>query len=253
MTYKILFRKWRSRAPLWYLMVAELAGLVPCLVLFSIARPDLYRTQFWQIGFDMKMNSNPSMILYAIANGRPLPSIPFVWSSTLTNFNVAISIVSLFLLLTKMITFIMRVWYPLFGVLAGIAMTALYAASVYGQAGPDHADSRYPSSSPWYIRLSCDVAKPYGAVQHCMLAKGTFAVTVYMLTIYLANLGLSIWSMLPNKKMDDEEEIDSPAESTSPATFKEWEMQPTAGSSTPFTPRTQAFNTLDRKLPLRYS
>lgn len=100
---------------------------------------------------------------------------------SLTNFNVAISIISLFTLLTKMITFIMKLWYPIISLFMSLAMTGLYATSIYGQAGPDYADSRYPSSSPWYIRLSCDVAKPYGAVSKCMMAKGTFSVTALML------------------------------------------------------------------------
>jgi hypothetical protein len=81
MGYRILHRRWRVRKPMYWLMVAELAGLVPSLVLFGIEQPDLFRTEFWGIGFDLGLNSNPLMILYAYANHRPLPKIPFVWSS----------------------------------------------------------------------------------------------------------------------------------------------------------------------------
>lgn len=80
-----------------------------------------------------------------------------------------------------MIATIMKVFYPIFGTFVATAMTALYAVSVYGQAGPDYADPRYPSPVAWYIRLSCDVAAPYGAVKSCMMAKGAFAATVYLL------------------------------------------------------------------------
>ncbi|KAK1764824.1 hypothetical protein QBC33DRAFT_185116 [Phialemonium atrogriseum] len=253
MAYKIFRRKWRVKRPIWFLVVMELAALVPLLVLFGIQRPDLYRTRFWNIGFDMKMNSNPNMILYAYANHRPLPTIPFVWSQTLTDFNVAISIISLFTLLTKMIMFIMKVWFPIIGLLQSFAMVGLYTASVYGQAGPDYADSRYPSPSPWYIRLSCDVAKPYNATKQCMMAKGTFAVTIFMLSVYLGNLGLAIWSMLPNKQQAEGDDDDEASSSGSPITDKQWEMQPvTPRTGLPFTPRTQAFHTLDRRLPLRH-
>jgi len=99
----------------------------------------------------------------------------------LTNFNVAISIVALFILLAKMIATIMKVFYPIFGTVIGASLTALFAVSVYGQAGPDYADSRYPSPVAWYIRYGCDLAAPYGAVKSCQMAKGTFAVTVYMM------------------------------------------------------------------------
>lgn len=67
---------------MYLLMVAELAGLVPILVLFAMEQPDLYRTLFWQIGYDEGFNSNPNMIIYAYANHVPLPKIPLVWSST---------------------------------------------------------------------------------------------------------------------------------------------------------------------------
>jgi hypothetical protein len=80
-----------------------------------------------------------------------------------------------------MIGYIMKVWYPILGLFMSFSLSALYATSIYGQAGPDYADDRYPSPSAWYIRYSCDIAKPYNADKNCMLAKGTFAVTIYML------------------------------------------------------------------------
>jgi hypothetical protein len=94
---------------------------------------------------------------------------------------MAISIVSLFILLAKMIATIMKVYFPIVGVFIGGAMTALYAVSVYGQAGPDYADERYPSRAPWYLSHGCDVARPYGAVESCRMAQGTFGATVFML------------------------------------------------------------------------
>lgn len=248
MAYRFFFREWRLKKIMWWIMIAELAGTVSALVMFGIAQPDAYRTTMWKVGFLNHFNSNPNMILYAYANHRPLPKIPFVWSQTLTNFNVAISVLSLFVLLAKLISFIMKVYYPVIGVFASFAMTALYATSVYGQAGPDYADSRYPSPVAWYIRKSCDPARPWNAYKSCQLAKGSFAVTVYLLFIYVVMLGLAINSMIPRKddKMLDEEEDDSPK------TDKHYEMMPaTPRQPMPFTPRTQAFHTLDRKLPFR--
>ncbi len=63
-------------------MIPELLGTIGMLVLFGMEQPDLFRIQFWQIGFDHQLNSNPNMILYAYANHRPLPDIPFVWSQS---------------------------------------------------------------------------------------------------------------------------------------------------------------------------
>ena len=100
---------------------------------------------------------------------------------SLTDFNVALTVIVLFFLLVKLIAFIMRGWYPVVATFINVAMVAMWTASVYGQAGPDHADERYPSNVAWYISKSCDIAKPYDAVELCLLAKGTFALSIFML------------------------------------------------------------------------
>ena len=249
-TYYILHRRWRKKWPQYWGMLPELAGVIAVLVLFGIQQPDLFRTKFWRIGADMKLNSSPTIILYAYANHRPLPTVPFVWSRTLTNFNVAISIVSLFTLLGKIMT-IMKVYFPILGLVVSISLTALYAVSTYGQMGPDYLDPRYPSTIPWYIKNSCDIARPYGlkAVNNCMMAKGTLAATVFLMVLYFANVCLAIWAMLPNPELDipEDDEDDDHVHNKEAV-----EMQPTTPrTAVPFTPRTQAFHTLERKLPLR--
>ncbi|KAK4129214.1 hypothetical protein N657DRAFT_61108 [Parathielavia appendiculata] len=255
MAYRILRRPWRAKKPLYWGMVPELAGIIPLLVLFGVQQPDAFRTLFWRIGFENKLNSNPNMILYAYANHQPLPTIPFVWSQTLTSYNVAISIVALFILLAKMIATIMQVFYPLFGTIVGLCMTALFTVSVYGQAGPDYADSRYPSPVAWYIRYGCGIAEPYNAGKSCMMAKGTFAVTVYMLSVFVAQSAFAIWAMLPNKELDMMEDSDDDDDYHGPKDKGvAVEMQPTPPNpQVPFTPRTQAFHALERKLPFRHS
>ncbi|EGO52166.1 hypothetical protein NEUTE1DRAFT_132895 [Neurospora tetrasperma FGSC 2508] len=302
--YRLIRRPWRMRRPLYFGMVFELLGIVGVLVLFGIQQPDVFRTQFWEIGHLMGWNSSPNMILYAYANHQPLPTVPFVWSQLLTDYNVAISVVSLFILLVKMIMIIMKFFYPILGLIVSLGLTVVYTVSVYGQAGPDYADPEHPSPVPWYIAKSCSVARPFNAEKNCQIAKGAFAATIYMLFLYLANLALSIWSMWPNKMLDmydDDDDSNSGDEQESkpkgklpivnvtalhggigimsggsPSTGyygnKEWEMQPTqqpptspravhmsgamggghGGVEAPmFTPRTQAFHALDRRLPLR--
>lgn len=212
---------------------------------------------------------------------------------SLTDLNVAISVLSLFVLLAKMIALIMHVFFPVFGLAMAIPMTGVYIASVYGQAGPDYADARYPSPVPWYLSKSCSYAAANNAVSDCLMAKGCFAATVVMLTVYLTNLGFAIYAMWPNKILDLVHE-DTDTDDDEPASSnKQWEMQPQGMRSpglrsprfgsgggggvlmsgggqmaspftprtqafntldrnaSPFTPRTQAFHTLDRKLPLR--
>jgi hypothetical protein len=73
-------RKWKMPKVLYALFFIELAGTVAALALFGIADPNLFRTALWQIGADNGFNSSPNVILFAYANYRPIPKIPFVWS-----------------------------------------------------------------------------------------------------------------------------------------------------------------------------
>jgi hypothetical protein len=244
---------------MWTTMFFELLGTVAVLALFGIQQPNTIRTQLWQAGHDLNFNSSPSVILLAYANHRPLPTIPFVWSQTLTDFNVAVSVISLFALLVKVICFIMHVWFPLLALLVNISLTAMYAASIYGQAGPDYLDPLRPSPVAWYIAKPCTAAANQIIQDSCKMAKGTFSASTIMLVIYLVNLGLSIWALLPtaaDKRMTGEDSDDdqgSPTHLTQKD--KGWEMhgipRTPRTATIPYTPRTMAFNTLDRKLPLR--
>lgn len=101
--------------------------------------------------------------------------------SSLTNLNVAISILSLFFLLAKLICYIMRVWYPVFAVFANVTLVALYTVSIYGQIGPDYADPRHPAPAAWYFRQGCGLAKRYGKYKSCQIAQSSLGITLLML------------------------------------------------------------------------
>ncbi|KAM0440949.1 hypothetical protein ACHAPT_000252 [Fusarium lateritium] len=261
-TYRIINRRWPrvSKKATWWLMPIELAGVIPILALTSLAQPDLYRSDMWRIGWehDPPLNSNPAMVLYAYANYQPLPKIALIWTRTFTDYNVAIAVISLFFLLSKLTAFIMKVWYPILATFINISMVTLYTVSVYGQIGPDYADPEYPAPAAWYWRYGCDLAKPYGKYKSCRIAQGSLVVTLWLLVVYVANLVFAIYAMCPNKINDIPDDDDEEEEST-PSEPKEaggvWEMHnmktPTSARGMPFTPRTQAFHTLDRQLPLR--
>ncbi|KAJ8066227.1 hypothetical protein OCU04_005311 [Sclerotinia nivalis] len=264
----IMKRKWKFPKVIIWLNVIELAGTIAALVMFGIADPDLYRTNLWQIGYDNGFNSSPAEILYAYANYRPLPKIAFVWSQTLQNFNVGISVLSMFIQLCKVVMFIMHVWYPLLSTIINGLLTVCWIVSIYGQAGPDHTDPKHPSNVAWYIAKSCSYARPTGNEHYCQLAKGTFAVTVFMMVVYLANTILGIHSLIPSRlersinALDLEDNLVSTNKARkrvkmtdSPEPETPWEMQDMSQSADllkhPFTPRTMAFKSLDRQLPLR--
>lgn len=295
MHYRIIGRRWpfKKTRYMWLLMFIELIVLIPNLVLHGLAHPDTWRTTMWEIGYENGWNSDPRMIIYAAANYRPEPTIPFVWSKLLTVFTVAITIVTLFTLLLRIVLFIMKVFYPIISLFCFTGLVTVWTISIYGQMGPDHADPDRPSSIAWYITRSCDAAGGrFRAEKECKMAKAAFAISVLMLVLMLVHLGIAIWGMLPNaqdrkprgRKRDrdasDSEDSDAGSEdeddledrssgASSPADHKArrgqsgtWELRSMSGANPkaplsprvavqPYTPRTMAFHTLDRKLPLR--
>jgi len=255
----MISRKWRWPKFLVSLFVIELAGTIAALALFGIADPNLYRTKLWQIGYDNGFNSSPQQILYAYANYRPIPKTPFVWSTLLTHYNLVIAVLSTFLLLVKAVMFAMHVWYPLLSTILNTGITVVWIVSVYGQAGPDKSDKRYPSNTAWYVSKSCDYAKATNNVGYCRQAKAAFAVSIFLTFIFFINLLLGIWSMIPTAEQKaahkievDDMQMDKDSPVSSHSSDKNWELKPVPRiQQIPYTPRTLAFNTLDRQLPLR--
>ena len=114
--------------------------------------------------------------------------------TSLTYFNLVISVLSTFILLVKAIMFVMHIWYPLLGVISNAAITALWIVSAYGQAGPDRSDPKHESSVAWYIAKSCSYAEPTHNKGYCLQAKGAFAATVIMM--YVTSPSLPIYQFL---------------------------------------------------------
>ncbi|KAK4983321.1 hypothetical protein LTR66_006075 [Elasticomyces elasticus] len=119
-------RKWRTARTMIGLFVVEFAFTIAALALFGIAAPNTYRKLLWQDGADLGYSSNPNEILYSYANYRPM-SVPLVWSQFVTNFNVIISVLSMFILLAKSVMFVMHVFIPPLSVFVHALLLALYA------------------------------------------------------------------------------------------------------------------------------
>jgi hypothetical protein len=136
--------------------------------------------------------------------------------SRITDFNVAVSVLSMFVLLVKCSMFILHVWFPILSTVANLPIVVLWAISVYGQMGPDHSDPRYPSNIAWYISKSCSYAPP-SAHGYCMQAKGAFAVSVFMLYVFL--ILYPIHPKPKTRKTNPFPPPEQPSSSTSPSEF----------------------------------
>lgn len=98
----------------------------------------------------------------------------------------------MFILLVKVVLFIMHMWIPLVSLIIDLIVIALWIFSAYGQAGPDHNDPEHPSSVAWYIAKSCSVAEASGNKHNCEMAKGSFASTLFMMYVSPPSLDASI-------------------------------------------------------------
>jgi len=173
-------RRWRTPRAILSLFIVELLFSVAALALYGIAQPDLYRTRLWKEGSNHGWNSNPKEIIYAYANYRPIPT-PLPWSQFITNFNVVIAVLSLFILLVKGIMFITHVFHPLLSAVVHAVLVALYAVSIHAQTASDMSDPKYPQKgAPWYITKGCGAPVDPALHGYCQQATGTLAVTVLL-------------------------------------------------------------------------
>ncbi|CAL8575522.1 hypothetical protein XPA_001441 [Xanthoria parietina] len=258
--YAAIPRQWKFPKAIIYLFGIELVFEIAALALYGIAQPDLYRTRLWKEGSDHGWNSNPNSIIYAYANHRPVHT-PLPWSQFITNYNVVISVVALFLLLCKAIMYICHVFYPLLSTPIHAALIALYAVSIHAQAAPDTSDPRHPQpGAPWYLTKGCGAPVKPSLQGYCKQAQASFAVTILLCALFLVYLVLSIWSVLAaasglrNRKLST---ASSSAEDAEAQGQRPWEMAQvmppatpgtTGGLKSPMTPRTTAFNTLSGKM-----
>jgi hypothetical protein len=190
--------------------------------------------------------------------------------SSLTKYNLIISVLTTFMLLVKSIMIIMKVMLPPLSLVIHAAEMAIYVYSAYAQTSPDISDPQHPNNGPpWFITKSCNVAALREDVGYCQMAKGAFYVAVFMAYVstsshyfptnharsamYGVHVILAIMSMLfaPEKREDDQESlVESKGKGPEEPT---WEMVPIPGTPrtpyhnmpmSPMTPRTKAFESL---------
>jgi len=179
--------KWRHPRALIALLVLETPLTIATLALFGIASPNLYRTKLWADGYANGYNSSPNQVLYDFANHRT-PVTPLCWSSFVTEWNLVISVLSMFILLAKTAAHVMNVFWPLISLFVGAVEVALYAVSLHAQTAKDLSDPAHlQRGPPWYITKSCSVVHEVSNLGYCRQAKASFAVTICMVYVTLSH------------------------------------------------------------------
>ncbi|KAL8905758.1 MAG: hypothetical protein Q9207_002427 [Kuettlingeria erythrocarpa] len=253
--YRAIPRKWKTPKIIIPCFVIELIIEIAALALYGIAQPNLYRTRLWKEGSDHGWNSSPKEIIYAYANYRPIRT-PLPWSQFVTDFNVIISVLAIFILLCKGIMYICHIFHPLMSAVIHAALVALFAVSIHAQAASDMSDPDHPQpGAPWYITKSCGAPVRPSLRGYCQQAKASFAVTVLLCALFLAYLILSIYSLIPSRSPSSSRKSSDTESDVESGHQRPWEMAqvpPTPGTTgglkSPMTPRTTAFNTLSGKM-----
>lgn len=187
--------------------------------------------------------------------------------SSITNYNLVISVLSMFLLLVKATMYMLHILPPVVSTVLHAFLIALYSVAVAYQASSDTSDpTRLQRGPPWYITKSCSVTLNKSLIGYCKQAKATFACFAAMLAVFCVYFLISLWSCFPSKTQKEEyaekrkakklrwAQADEPEPRTAKSTS--YPVPDTPGfqnGMTPATPRTIAFNTLGgtKDLPLR--
>ncbi|KAL4738747.1 hypothetical protein BDV11DRAFT_188998 [Aspergillus similis] len=233
-------KKYRNHNLIYILMAVELAFIIAILTFTGIAAHDRYRTKLWQDGYENGFNSSPDTAVYAAANYRSY-NTPKVWSSFTTNWNLVISILSTFILITKVPLHILGLLYPIVLAIVQTGLIIVYCISAAWQAGSDTSDPDHRQSGPpWYITKSCNVAHDSGNVTYCQQAKALFAFTILIIVLYTVELGIAIQNCFITKEeraeRDEEREEKETMKAYEDMILKSPTMIPMTPSAIPMTP-----------------
>lgn len=100
----------------------------------------------------------------------------------MTQYNLVIGVLCTFFYLVKCTFFFMHILYPIVSLPLHIALTTLWAYSLYIQTAPDTIDPEHQNKgAPWYITKNCNIVEDDKIRGYCMQAKSAFAVSVIML------------------------------------------------------------------------
>ncbi|PWY80678.1 hypothetical protein BO70DRAFT_47733 [Aspergillus heteromorphus CBS 117.55] len=224
--------RWRNHNLIFMFMAVELPLAIILLTLTGIANHDLYRTKLWQDGADNGFNSNPNERLYAAANNQPYKT-PIVWSGFITEYNLVLGILSLFVWIAKIPVHVLHMLTPPLSAFLHAGMIAVWCYSVRYQAGPDMSDPKHPQpGAPWYITKKCTVAAVREDIHYCNQAKALFAFSIIMIFYYFTVLCVSLQNCVMTK--EELEEIEELKEEQK--TMKEYEDYVLKTPGIPMTP-----------------
>lgn len=95
-------------------------------------------------------------------------------------FDIVITVLSMFVLLVKTTMFAMHAWLPALSAVVHAVLIGLYSASLRFQTTPDLSDPEVPAKgAPWMISKGCSYATA-GNYGYCMQTRALFGSMIAM-------------------------------------------------------------------------
>ncbi|KAL7274860.1 hypothetical protein RUND412_002222 [Rhizina undulata] len=179
-------QNWQHVKALRIIFLLQFLVITALLGLFGYTNPDTGPPELQADGAYYGFNSDPTTYT----------STPYVWSTSLANFNFILSIVSLVVFIVQLTVHILDFYFPPIAIVFNLGFAAVWAYCVGSQAGPDYEDLNHISLSPWYLRMSCSLVTTHANLSYCNIARASFGLSVIMLAIILVILGFAIRAAL---------------------------------------------------------
>ncbi|KAL2291726.1 hypothetical protein FJTKL_11930 [Diaporthe vaccinii] len=149
--------------------------------LFLTAFVGDFRQKLWYRGGTEGWNSNPNERIHCDLPGHchELPE-PLVWSQQLTEAMLAVALLSLTLLVTRIVLGISRQTSRTISIIYDSLLAFFWFRLLLSQASGDFSDPRHPSPRPWYLVRKC----PTDTAAACYVAQASFAISVLAALFY---------------------------------------------------------------------
>ncbi|KAL0936043.1 uncharacterized protein CTRU02_208258 [Colletotrichum truncatum] len=165
-------------------LVGDFCISLTAVSLFGSASVGHFREKLWENGGVNGWNSNPNYRVYYYANHEEPPEVPLIWSPRLTDANLAVSLLSMVILLARVMMMYFGQMSPTFSMMYDALLGLLWIHSISSQASGDFTDPRHPSPHPWYLTRHCQNS----AETACRVAQASFVVSVLAALFYSGRL-----------------------------------------------------------------
>ncbi|KAI1394922.1 hypothetical protein F4819DRAFT_480028 [Hypoxylon fuscum] len=178
-----------------FLLTLELILALVTMSLLCCAYPEDFRKTLWLVGGENGWNSNPRLRIYFYANYQQPPEIPVIWTQSLSESNLAISVLAVAMCATRIALVYFGItprFSRVFTSTNDMLLSGFWMYSVIAQSSSDLTDPDHLSVRPWYLQKNCSILDA-SLVEACLIAKASFAFSLLSLSVPYIEIH-SLWN-----------------------------------------------------------